>query len=131
MYLQTTPQPVSLHLYWSCPLAAGLACTVQQLSSLQSHWRIVFLSRISFVLSACNCCHSFSLSQLRGPPLNIITHNDYFLFILGALPSYSTLPNLIDAVTHFLFTLCLSLTQTHAHQHNLKIIYSWDFDHYS
>ena len=74
---------------------------------------------------------SLSLSHPRGPPLNILTHTVCFLFYLGALPSNSTLPNLIDAVTHFLFTLCLSLTQTHAHQHNLKIIYLYHFDHYS
>ncbi len=100
------------------------------------------LSNLIGALSAYHESHSFyqpatavtvslSLSQPRGPPLNILTHNVYFLFILGALPSYSTLPNLIDAVTHFLFTLCLSLIQTHAHQHNLKIIYLYHFDHYS
>ena len=52
---------------------------------LQSHWCIVYLSRTSFVQSACYCCHSYysasffgalslflSLSPPGGPPPNVL-----------------------------------------------------------
>ena len=51
---------------------------------LQSHWRIVYLSRTSFVQSTCYCCHSYysasffslslflSLSPLARPFYNLI-----------------------------------------------------------
>ncbi len=75
-----------------------------------------------FVLSSYHESHSFSqpaiavtvsLSLSAMWPASQYSNTHYLLsFILGALPSYSTLPNHIDAVTHFLFIHSLSHKQT-------------------